>query len=193
MLSRNNRAARIRLAAALLACSVASSAAAQTAFTLEGKPLNPFPGPPGKPIVLIFVRTDCPVSNRYAPALRNLFDSTYHLLATFWLVYPDKKTTPQQIRTHVRDFKFGIAALRDPNHVLVKRAGATITPEAAVFDSSGNLLYRGRIDNLYADAGRSRTAATTHELKDAIESAIYGKTPMPASAPAVGCYISDLE
>ncbi|MBS1840373.1 MAG: redoxin domain-containing protein [Acidobacteria bacterium] len=197
MFCKNAHVTRIRFTVALLACSLlslaASAAAAQTAFTLDGKPINPFPGPSGKPIVLIFVRTDCPISNRYAPVLRGLFDSKYHRLATFWLVYPDKKTAPQQIRAHVREFQFGIDALRDPDHVLVKRAGATITPEAAVFDSSGNLLYRGRIDNLYVDAGRARPAATTHELKDAIESAIYGKTPMPVSASAVGCYISDLE
>src|SRR3981189_915861 len=192
-----NQAARIRFALTFLGCSLllfgARPASLQTALTLEGKSLDPFPSSPGKPVVLIFVPTDCPISNCYAPVLRDLVDSTYHLLGTFWLVYPDKKTTPQQIRTHLRDFKFGIAALRDPDHVLVKRAGATIPPEAAVFDPRGKLLYHGRIDNLYVDAGRSRPAPTTQELKDAIESAVYGKTPMPASAPTVGCYIADLE
>jgi hypothetical protein len=46
---------------------------------------------------------------------------------------------------------------------------------------------------LYEDAARVRPAATTHELQNAIEAAIAGKAAPVASAPAVGCYISDLE
>jgi len=84
-------------------------------------------------------------------------------------------------------------ALRDSERVLVKRANATITPEAAVFDPQGRLLYHGRIDNWYEDAGRARPAATTHELQSAVEAAISGKPVPLASANAVGCYISDLE
>ena len=197
MFSRNNNIARVsfRLIVVLLCGASLSAYAAlcQSAFTLDGKPLDPFRAGSGKPVVLIFVRTDCPISNRYAPVIRGLYDSQYHLLASFWLVYPDKKTTAKEIRGHLSNFDFGISALRDPDHVLVKQASATITPEAAVFDAHGALLYHGRIDNLYFDAGRTRPAATTHELQDAIESALLKKNSMPASAPAVGCYISDLK
>ena len=193
MLSRNNHAARIRLAAALLACSAASSAAAQTAFTLEGKPLNPFPGPPGKPIVLIFVRTDCPISNRYAPALRNLFDSTYHLLATFWLVYPDKSDSPQAIRQYLSEYGYSLPALRDPEHVLAKLGHVQITPEVAVFDRNHQLAYDGRIDDRYVDLGRVRAAPTKNELEDAVRSALAGKPVAKSEVRGVGCYIADLE
>jgi len=76
---------------------------------------------------------------------------------------------------------------------LVKRSGAQITPEAAVFDVYRRLVYHGRIDNLYEDFGHARKSATTHELADAIEAAIVGKTLSRTAIPAVGCYISDLE
>jgi len=62
-----------------------------------------------------------------------------------------------------------------------------------VFDPSGRLLYHGRIDNWYEDFGRSRAAATTHELDDAIAAALDGKSISPDHANAVGCYISDLK
>ena len=117
----------------------------------------------------------------------------YRGKANFWLVYPDKQTNAQQIREHMREFGYTLGALRDPDHVLVKRASVSITPEAAVFDAHGKLLYHGRIDNWYEDAGRSRPAATSHELQSVLEAVIAGKPSPVGTAPAVGCYISDLE
>jgi len=162
------------------------------ATNLEGKPFDPIRAAHGKVVVLIFVRTGCPISNRYAPTVQQL--STQHREdATFFLVYPDKKETPEVIRKHDREFGYTFAALRDPQHVLVKQSQAQITPETAVFDAGRRLVYHGRIDNLYEDFGHARKTATTHELADAIEAAIAGK-PLSANAtPAVGCYISDLE
>lgn len=164
----------------------------QTAFGLDGKIVDPIKSSQGKIAVLIFVRTDCPISNRYAPLLQRL-NETYSTKAKFWLVYPDKKTTAQEITDHLKQFHYSIFPLRDPTHSLVKLAGASITPEAAVFDAQGHLLYHGRIDNWYEDPGRSRIAATTHELQDVLEAAINNNPSPLATAPAVGCYISDLE
>ena len=176
----------------LSCCFLRASAQPQSALDLDGKSLDPIKSSQGKIAVLIFVRTDCPISNRYAPLLQRLNDS-FSGKAKFWLVYPDKKTTAKEITAHLKQFQSSISALRDPDHSLVRRASATITPEAAVFDAQGRLLYHGRIDNLYEDAGRSRPAATTHELQQAVEAALGGKPAPLATAPAVGCYISDLE
>jgi thiol-disulfide isomerase/thioredoxin len=163
-----------------------------TAFDLEGKPVDPLKESAGKVVVLVFVRTDCPVSNRYAPTIQKL-RAEHEGNAAFWLVYPDKAETAEVIRKHDDEYGYKIAALRDPEKVLVKESEAQITPEAAVFDARGHLVYHGRIDNLYEDIGRARTIATTHELEDAIEAAASGKKPAVSTAHAVGCYISDLE
>ena len=165
---------------------------AQSALDLDGKSVDPLAASVGKPFVLIFVRSDCPISNRYAPLLQKLH-SAYSAKANFWLVYPGKQTSAQQIRDHLREFGYMLGALRDPAHVLVKRSSVSITPEAAVFDSRGKLVYHGRIDNWYQDAGRSRPAATTHELQAVLDAVIAGKPAPLVTAPAVGCYISDLE
>ena len=101
--------------------------------------------------------------------------------------------TAEVIRKHDAEYGYKIPALRDPQKVLVKDSQAQITPEAAVFDAKGHLVYHGRIDNLYQDIGRARTIATTHELEDAIQAALSGKTFAPGESHAVGCYISDLE
>jgi thiol-disulfide isomerase/thioredoxin len=162
------------------------------ASDLDGKPFDPFRAAQGKVVVLIFVRTDCPVSNRYAPAIQQLSAKNAGK-AVFFLVYPSKKETADSIRKHDREFGYALAALRDPQHILVRESQAQITPEAAVFDANRRLIYHGRIDNLYEDFGHARKSATTHELADAIEAAIAGKTLTANATPAVGCYISDLE
>jgi len=162
------------------------------AIDLEGKPTDPFRAAPGKVVVLIFVRTDCPISNRYAPMIQQL-RAPNRDKAVFFLVYPSKKETAESIRKHDREFGYTLASLRDPQHILVKQSQAQITPEAAVFDSNRRLIYHGRIDNLYEDFGHARKIATTHELANAIEAAIAGRAPSGNATPAVGCYISDLE
>lgn len=163
-----------------------------SAEALNGSPLDPFAASSGHVVVLLFVRTDCPISNRYAPLLQTLREK-FRGKADFWLVYPDRNETSSQIAKHLDNFHYSIPALRDAHHALVKRAQATITPEAAVFASSGRLLYHGRIDNWYEDFGRSRAVATTHELSDAITAALEDKAISPDHANAVGCYISDLK
>ena len=183
----------VTIVASLLFPSRMTSLGAQaTALDLTGSAIDPLKASPGKVVVLVFVRTDCPVSNRYAPVIQSL--SARHLdKATFWLVYPSKAESPEMIRKHEQDFGYQLPALRDLQHALVKQSHVQITPEVAVFDVNRRLIYHGRIDNLYEDFGRARSAATTHELDDAIQAAIDGKTSPPNPAPAVGCYISDLE
>lgn len=175
--------------ASLLAWSVDAQ---NTALDLKGKAADPLKLSPEKIVVLIFVRTDCPVSNRYAPALQKL-GAAYKDKAVFWLVYPSKAETAETIRKHEKEYGYAFPALRDPQRVLVKESHAEITPEVAVFDRGRRLVYHGRIDNLYLEMSRTRPVATTHELEDAIQAALSGKALPVSAIQSIGCYISDLE
>ena len=66
-----------------------------------------------------------------------------------------------------------------------------MTPESAVFNAAGRLVYHGRIDDRVVDFGKERPAPTQRDLHDAIEAALAGKKPRSASAPAIGCRIPD--
>jgi len=164
----------------------------QSAFDLDSNAVNPLDGASGKIVVLVFLRRDCPVSSRYAPVIRRI-SAEHGQAASFWLVFPDKSETPQTIREYLRDYSYHLPALRDPEHTLVKLGEVQITPEVAVFNRKHELIYDGRIDNWYVDLGRSRAAATTHELEDAIQAAADEKTPAAKQVRGVGCYISDLD
>jgi hypothetical protein len=180
------------VAAWLASLTSTSSSAQSSAFDLAGNPVAPLKSAGGKIVVLVFVRTDCPVSNRYAQTIQRL-SAAHASKAAFWLVYPSKSESAEVIRKHEREYGYKIPALRDPQHVLVKQSHVQITPEVAVFDARRHLVYHGRIDNLYEDIGRARVAATTHELRDAVEAALSGKSLATDATHGVGCYISDLE
>ena len=80
----------------------------------------------------------------------------------------------------------------DPRHEWVKRVRPTIAPEAAVFSPTGDLLYRGRIDDQYAGLGKRRTNVTSHDLRDALEAILAGEPVPVARTDAVGCPIPQL-
>jgi len=157
---------------------------------LDGHAVDPFHRTAGKYIVLVFIRTDCPISNRYAPTIQEI-SQKYKDSAQFYLVYPVRTETPQQIKQHLKEFGYKITALRDPDYALVRRAETRVTPEAAVFSAGGKLVYHGRINDWYAEFGRSRRQPTTQELVDALSATTAGKPVANATVPAVGCFLPD--
>jgi thiol-disulfide isomerase/thioredoxin len=190
-LKAGNCSVQFFLALVLLTTSPAFCAA-QTALDLDGKPVNPLNSNAGRPVVLVFVGEDCPVSRRYAPTIQQISEE-YQKIAQFYLIFPDNSESPSDIRKYLSEFHYSIPGLRDPEHALVQKARVQVTPEAAMFDGKGVLVYHGRIDNLYESFGHARSVPTTHELEDAIQATLTGRAPSKKAVPGVGCYISDLQ
>lgn len=176
---------RLAASLALLAASCTHGASG-SATDLDGAAVDPFAGD-APATVLVFVATACPVSNRYAPEIQRIQKDYASRGVRMYLVYPDKEDTAV-IRDHLKEHAFGVPALRDPGHVLVRRAGASVTPEAAVF-RAGAEVYHGRIDDRQVDLGVSRAEPSRHDLRDAIDAALSGKQPDETYAAAVGCSI----
>jgi hypothetical protein len=159
---------------------------------LDDRTVDPFQAPAGtKALAFVFVSVECPISNRYAPEVRRLHDKFAAQGIEFSLVYPNPVEPVATIRQHLKDYSYPMRALRDPRQELAKVAGATITPEAAVFDARGRVLYRGRIDDRYVSLGVERPVATRHDLDEALTDIVAGQAPRQATTQAVGCYIAD--
>jgi hypothetical protein len=156
---------------------------------LEGRSVNPFEAT--EVSVFIFLRTDCPISNRYAPEIERLKKKYTAEQVKFWLVYPDAETKASEIAAHLKEYSLSAAPLRDPGHQLVRQAGVKVTPEAAVFLRGGKELYHGRIDDRYVDFGKERPAPTRRDLDLVLQAALAGRPVPKGSAPAVGCYIAE--
>lgn len=185
-------AGSIALVLGSLSLPVAAPAEPIRLLDLAGDPVDPFDGGQAGALVFLFVRTDCPISNRYAPEFRRIFDEFSARGVRFWLVYPDPDEPIAAIRRHIADYDYPGDPLRDPKHDLVRRTEATVTPEAAVFSPEGQLTYRGRIDDRYVAFGKTRPAPTTRDLRQALEETLAGKPVSRPRTRAVGCYIPGL-
>lgn len=159
--------------------------------SLSGERVNPLAkGDPAS--VFLFMRSDCPISNRYAPELRRLHESFAPRGVRFWLVYVDPREKPESIQRHAEEYQVPGEILRDSRHDLVRLTGARVTPEAAVFDAGGSLVYRGRIDDRYPDFGKARAKPNRRDLMLALESVLQGEPVAEPETRAVGCFIADL-
>jgi len=143
--------------------------------------------PTGPANVLVFVASDCPISNGYAPEINRICAG--HTNFTFFIVQVDPELTWAAAKHHARTFDLRPPVLLDPKHQLVKLAKATVTPEAVVLGKKRQILYRGRIDNLYAALGKKRAAATEHNLRDALTAIAAGKAVKQSETKAIGCLI----
>lgn len=159
---------------------------------LEGDAVDLLEPAPVGPTVLVFVATDCPISNRYAPTVRALYDQFAGRGIRFFLVYTDPTLSLEAAARHRREFGYPMPALFDEQRRLVEWTGAAVTPEAAILDPRGRVLYLGRIDDRYTDYGRYRELAARQDLRLALTAIVAGEpVPSPAS-PAIGCYIPPL-
>jgi hypothetical protein len=188
----------LHLAAAVLAGTPLAAVArgADETYVLrdvDGREVRPLLETGTTAVVFLFVRTDCPISNRYAPEVLRLYERFAPRNVAFWLVYPDPAEPPDAIRAHVKAFGYPMRALRDPEHALADAAGVRVTPEAAVWTGKdgARLVYHGRIDDRQVDFGRARPAPTRHDLEDVLAALVLGRPAPLASAPAVGCFIAD--
>ena len=159
--------------------------------SLSGEPVNPF-ADADPATVFLFLRSDCPISNRYAPELRRLHEAFSPRGVRFRLVYVDPREKTQSIHRHAEEYQLPGEILRDSAHDLVRLTGARVTPEAAVFDANRRLVYRGRIDDRYTDFGKARAKPSRRDLKLALESILQGEPVAEPETQAVGCFIADL-
>lgn len=142
--------------------------------------------------VFVFVRSDCPISNRYAPELARLHEAFTPRGVAFRLVYVDPREAAPAIQAHRAEYGLAMVPLRDPEHALVTASGVRVTPEVAVYRRAGERVYRGRIDDRFVAFGEMRPEPTRHDLADALRALLAGGAPREAETEAIGCFIADL-
>lgn len=157
---------------------------------VDGRDLRLFT-PWGSANVLLFIGSDCPVSNGFAPEIRRICDRfAAHGISCF-LVYEDTGIDAPRMRAHMAEYGYvRMPAAIDADRTIARRAGASVTPQAVVIDPSGTVRYRGRINNFYAALGKPRQHVTVHDLRDALEALLAGRPIPNPETEALGCFIN---
>jgi hypothetical protein len=142
-----------------------------------------------KAMALIFVLPDCPICNAYIPELNRLHEAFTRRGVGLLVVHVDPDVTAERASAHAKEYDLRPLIALDPQHDWVKRAGATIAPQAAVFSPDGQIVYLGRIDDQYVGLGKRRANVTSPDLRDALEAVLTGQPVKQPRTEAVGCPI----
>jgi len=140
-----------------------------------------------KAVVLLFLGTECPVSNGYAPELERLANKYAEQGILVWGLHPDPDVTAEIARKHAGEYRLTFPILLDPEQRVARSAGVEVTPEAVVLNPAGDVVYRGRIDDRYSAGGKRRDEPTTRDLLNALETVLSGKVPEVPYRKAHGC------
>lgn len=159
---------------------------------LTGKLHEPLKNDGRKATVIIFTLPDCPVANAFAPEINRIVADYSARGVGFYLAHVDRDLTAEAARKHATDFSLRCPVLLDTQHTLVKALGATRTPQVFLLGADGKTLYRGRINNLFADYGQRRQSVTQHDLRDALDAVLAGKPVTQATTEVIGCHIQTI-
>ena len=139
--------------------------------------------------VLFFVLHDCPIANAYAPEISRIAEEYRGRGVRAFVIYAEDDLSLAEARKHAREYAYRCPALLDPKGALARLAGATVSPEAAVFSAKGALLYRGRIDDRAIAPGKHRAEPHERDLRAALEAIMAGKPVRERFTRAIGCYL----
>jgi len=186
----------LALVAAVLAIApVAAAEGTSAAFLGKEAPAFTLPDASGTPhslaslrgqkgTVIIWVSTQCPVSNSYNERMEALATKYQAEGYKFVGINSNKAETPEEIAKHSKEHGFTFPVLKDDGNKIADLYGASVTPEVYVVDASGVLRYHGRIDDSMKPAG-----VTTKDLDEALAALGAGKDLKKAESKAFGCTI----
>lgn len=142
-----------------------------------------------KASVIIFYSPECPICISMTKSVREMADSFGLKGAKFYLVYPGTYYSKTHIRKFQQTYQLKPDGFRDDSKTLAKLLGATVTPQAFIIDSLGNIVYSGKIDNWFVDIGNRRTIITEFYLRDALSSLLSHRKITVKKTEPVGCFI----
>lgn len=142
-----------------------------------------------KPILYLFLSDECIITQYYIPTLNEL-SAQYGEEVDMVAIFPNFSSKPKKIEAFYDKYQLAIPHKTDYYKKLSRSLGATITPEAILLDTSGKIVYQGRIDNSYVQIGKRRRVVTTQELSDAIYSLVKNEEIEVTQTEAIGCFIN---
>ena len=105
--------------------------------------------------------------------------------------FPKTSSTEEKIENFIADYHLTIACFTDYDKLKTKFYGATIAPEVVVYDEKNQkLIYRGRINNSFAELGRRRRVVTSYDLRTVLEDVLNQRKVKIEETKAIGCYIN---
>src|SRR5438128_902471 len=187
----------MRLSRLALVLGLAAAARPAAGAVAIGKKLQPFRlgGTSGqtvdvgadqgrKAVVLMFIATQCPVSNAYNERMAALSREYAAKGVAFVGINSNRQESVEEIAGHAAQHGLAFPILKDVGNVQADHFGAQVTPEIYVYDPGWVLRYHGRIDD-----DRSGANVKSQDLRAALDAVLAGRAVPVAETKAFGCTI----
>jgi len=141
-----------------------------------------------KAVVLMFIATQCPVSNGYNGRMVSLYNDYKDKNVVIIGINANKQEGVDEIKQHAKEHGFEFTILKDDKNVIANKFGASVTPEIYVLNPSLEILYHGRIDD-----SRRESEVSSHDLRNALDEVLAGKPVTISETRAFGCTIKKVD
>jgi len=141
--------------------------------------------------VYLFLLEDCRITQAYTDDLEGLYRKYSNDSIAFQGCFPNPISQDSTLAAFVKKYGLSFPCRIEGTYSLAKMLGVTVTPEVVVYNHSRmEVVYQGRISNLFEHIGKRRRVVTSLELRDALEAIIAHKpVPVPRTI-AVGCLLN---
>lgn len=137
-----------------------------------------------KAIVVMFIATQCPVSNAYNERMAQLYKDYKDKGIAIVGINSNKQESIEEIKKHAQEHGFNFPILKDEKNIIADKFGAASTPEVFVMNGNFDILYHGRIDD-----SRKEEEVKTKDLRNALNEVLAGKPVAVTTTKAFGCSI----
>ena len=144
--------------------------------------------------VYFFLGEECIISQQYTLLIKRLYREYANEQIQFVGLFPNPSSNEKKMQVFKETYELPFELRYDALQQEMDRFSIKVTPEVVVFHQEKNeVVYQGRIDNMFFRVGKRRTITTTSELEDVLQ-AIQNKNPiLPKKTQAVGCFITPLD
>lgn len=138
--------------------------------------------------LVVFLTTDCPISNRYIPVLNEIAgkERSKQALRVYGVISHPHVTRDEAV-AHAEKFEPRFPMLFDASGELRERLAPTHTPHAFLLSRGGKVVYDGAIDDRFAAINKQKSTVSSNYLKDAIHSLLQHKKIDIARTKPIGC------
>lgn len=137
--------------------------------------------------VIITYSEDCPFCIRYTETIRDVSKGLPKNFKLYLL-----KVLKDEIWDFQDEYLPSSEVLNRNKKYLISNYDLMVYPEAVVLDSTGKLLYKGKIDDRAHETGVVKSVVTNEYLKNAIDEISIGSVKYQVETKAVGCFIESV-
>ena len=138
--------------------------------------------------VLMWISTECPVSNAYNERMVKLYDAYAGKGIAFVGMNSNKAEKISDIEKHSKEKGFKFAVLKDDMNKIADLYSAQVTPEVFVLGTKGAIVYHGRIDD-----SKNADKVEKKDLAAALDALLAGKKIENAETKAFGSTVKRVE